>query len=227
MKADFAVSVIVPVYNNAAILAETIRQLTSYLAREFTRYELIFVDDASIDESWSLLKLAAGENPNIRLLRHSINLGQQWASARGAFAAQEAILISVDCDLPCKLEDLKKLAIAASNGIELVLGRRIGGRPRIWWREVGSACVAVLTSLLYSYRIQDFGCSTGAARREVIDRLRGKTPKVIKIQLLEEAHSFAEIEIDASQEIKRTESGYTFRALFRLFWTIIWYKIAR
>lgn len=227
MKADFAVSVIVPVYNNADILPETISQLTSFLSREFKGYELIFVDDGSIDESLSLLELAASENPNIRLLRHKINMGQQRSSADGAFAAQEDILISVDCDLPCKLEDLKNLAIAASNGTELVLGRRTGGRPRVWWRQVGSVCVGLLTSLLYSYKIGDFGCSTGAARRELIDRLRGGTARVIKIQLLEEAKTFAEVDIDASQEIARKKSGYSFFALFRVMWAVIWYKIAK
>lgn len=227
MRADFAVSVVVPVYNNADILPETINRLAEFFSREFISYELIFVDDASTDDSWSLLETAAAKNRNIRLLRHSKNMGQQTASADGAFAAREDILISVDCDLPCTLPDLKKLAIAAAQGTELVLGRRIGGRPRVWWRHLGSFFVGFLSYLLYSYKIRDFGCSTGAARREVIDRLRGGIARVIKIQLLEEAQSFAEVEIDASHEIARKKSGYSFVALFRVMWAIIWYKIAK
>lgn len=231
MKANFGVSVVVPIYNNADILPATIERLSNYFSREFVRYEIIFVDDGSDDDSWHLLQAAAAQNLNIRLLKHEKNLDQQQAVADGSLAAREDIIINVDAHISCALADLKKVALIARQGTELVFGRRTGGPPHAWWRRLGTRFVGWLFRLLYSYPMSDFGCSIGAVRRSLVDRMRQnqKTVRIwlLKVELLRYATTYTEVDIGPSEMPVTRKSGYTLLKLAKRFWAIIWYKVAR
>lgn len=231
MKSDFGVSVVVPVYNNADILPVTIERLADYFSREFFRYEIIFVDDGSRDNSWHLLQAAAGNNANIRLLRHERNLDQQQAVADGSVAANEEIIVNVDAHISCPLDDLKKVALMAHQGTELVFGRRTGGPPNAWWRRLGTRTVSWLFRFLYSYEMSDFGCSIGAVRRSLVDRMRQDQKSVriwlLKLELLRYAASYVEVDIRPPERLMPRKSGYTLFKLAKRFGAIIWYKIAR
>lgn len=231
MRSKFGVSVVVPVYNNADILPVTIQRLTDFFSREFARYEIIFVDDGSDDESWQILQIAASENPKIRLLKHEKNLDQQQAVADGSLAAQEDIIVNVDVHISCALADLKKIALIAYQGTELVFGRRTGGPPHGWWRRLGTRFVGWLFRLLYSYRMSDFGCSIGAVRRSLVDRMRQNQDSVriwlLKVELLRYATSYTEVDIGPPEINRPRKSGYTLLKLAKRFWAIIWYKLAR
>lgn len=231
MKSDFGVSVVVPVYNNADILPATIGRLEEYLSREFKRYEIIFVDDGSDDESWQLLQQAASRNVKIRLLRHEKNLDQQQAVADGSLAAREDIIVNVDAHISCALADLKNIASIAHQGTELVFGRRTGGPAHAWWRRLGTRFVGWLFRLLYSYQMSDFGCSIGAVRRGLVDRMRQNQNSVriwlLKVELLRYAESYTEVDIGPPELVRPRKSGYTLLKLAKRFWAIIWYKLAR
>ncbi|MFZ5628406.1 MAG: glycosyltransferase family 2 protein [Spirochaetota bacterium] len=229
MKSKFGVSVVVPVYNNATILPVTIQRLSDFFSREFTRYEIIFVDDGSDDESWQLLQAAASGNPKIRLLKHEKNLDQQQAVADGSLAAREDIIVNVDAHISCALADLKKVALIAHQGTELVFGRRTGGPPHGWWRRLGTRLVGWLFRLLYSYEMSDFGCSIGAVRRSLVDRMRQNQNSVriwlLKVELLRYATSYTEVDIGPPEISMPRKSGYTLLKLAKRFWAIIWYKL--
>jgi glycosyltransferase involved in cell wall biosynthesis len=229
MKADFGVSVVIAVYNNADILPETIRRLTDFFTHEFLRFELIFVDDGSTDDSWRLLEAAAATDARIRVLRHEKNLDQQHAVANGALAAREDIIINVDADLPCALTDLKKVALMAANGTELVFGRRIGGPAQSWWRRCGTRFGGWLFRLLYSYPMHDFGCSTGAVRRTLIERMRDKPVRIwlLKVELLRCAKSYVETDIRPSEIQTRRRSAYSMAKLLKRFFAIFRYKLSK
>ena len=230
MKSKFGVSVVVPVYNNADILLTTIKRLTDFFSREFLRYEIIFVDDGSDDASWQLLQIAAAKNNRIRLLRHEKNLDQQQAVADGSLAAREDVIVNVDAHISCALDDLKKVALIAHGGTELVFGRRTGGPPTAWWRRLGTRFVGWLFRLLYSYEMSDFGCSIGAVRRSLVDRMRQNRDSVriwlLKVELLRYAESYTEVDIGPPEIIRPRKSGYTLLKLAKRFWAIIWYKLA-
>lgn len=231
MSNRFNVSVVVPVYNNADILPITISRLADFLSTEFARYEIIFVDDGSDDDSWQLLQIAAKNNPRIRLLKHETNLDQQQAVADGSLAAREDIILNVDAHLSCALADLKKVALIAHQGTELVFGRRTGGPPQAWWRRLGTRFVGWLFRLLYSYQMSDFGCSIGAVRRSLVDRMRQDQNAVriwlLKLELLRFATSYTEVDIGPPERNIRRKSGYTLLKLAKRFWAIIWYKVSR
>jgi glycosyltransferase involved in cell wall biosynthesis len=216
MRDKFGVSLVVPVYNSAAFLPSTIAALTDYLAREFTNYELIMVDDGSVDQSLSLIRSAADKNKNIRLLVHEKNLGQQQALAHGFLAASNAIVLSVDADLPCELTDLKKIAKIVHGGTELVFAKRIVQIRRAWWRTLGSNVANVIFRLIYPFEIQDIGCGLVAMRPSLIEKLRSqkRSTGLIKLDLLLAAESYIQMDIRSRAP---TASSYSFFKLLKLF----------
>ena len=220
MRDIFGVSVVVPVYNSAAFLQGTIAALTDYLALEFAHYELIMIDDGSVDESLSLMRAAADKNKNIRLLIHASNLGQQQSLADGFLAARNTIVLAVDADLPCELTDLKKIARIVHDGTELVLGRRIVQIRRAWWRILGSMVANIIFRLLYPFEVHDFGCGLAAMRPSLIDKLRNqkRSTGLMKLDLLRVAESYTQIDIKSRAP---TASSYSFFKLLRLFWIMV------
>lgn len=229
MKAPFGVSVVVPVFNNADVLPSTISCLMDFFSAEFDRYELIFVDDGSRDNSRRLLEEAVLRHKNIRAIYHHENQGQQRSIADGALAAAEEVILSIDADLPCILSDLKKMAFIAAQGTDLVLGRRMGGPRRIWWRRMGSFCASVLLRIMYSFKVRDFGCSTCAVRRDFVDRLRNKSHelRVLKIQLLQYSRNYIEIDINLPESMPERESGYSLLRLFHLVLSVVRFRITK
>jgi undecaprenyl-phosphate 4-deoxy-4-formamido-L-arabinose transferase len=221
------VSVVIPVFNNSEILDSNIRKLTIFLSKEFADYELILVDDKSTDRSADMLRAAASQNAKIRVLWHHTNRGQQWAIANGALMARENTVIVIDADLPCLLSDLKKIALLTAAGTELVLCRRAGALSRPWFRRAGSLLASKLCRLLFRYGISDFGCSTGAVRRELIERVRVRASdlKLLKIQLLQHANSFVETEITVPPVAQGASSAYSFAKLVSILWSIAKYRI--
>lgn len=223
MRAQFGVSLVVPVYNSAAFLPGTIAGLTDYLAREFKRYELILVDDGSVDESLSLMQAAADKNKNIRLIIHESNLGQQQSLADGFLAARNAIVLSVDADLPCEMTDLKKIAHIVHNGRELAFGRRTGRIHAEWWRTFGSMVANVIFRLIYPFEVQDIGCGLLAMRPSLVEKLRNqrRSTGLIKLDLLLAAESCVQMEIKSRAP---ATSSYSFLKLLKLFWLMVTYR---
>lgn len=228
-RADFAISVVVPVFNNSSILPETIDTLSNFLSESFAAYELIFVDDGSSDNSWQLLIEAKDANQNIVLFRHEKNLDQPAAVVTGCAGAKFDVIANIDADLPLDLRDFKLIAEKAFAGTELVYGIRVGFSGRSWWRRLGSFLVRHLFRLLYDYPMTDFGNSAGAVRRSLIERMRRQPFKVwmLKIELMRHAESYAEIEVRPPNHNLESRSSYSLRKLGKRFFAVIWYRIIR
>ena len=95
-----AVSVVVPVYGNAS----TLRELASRIANALTDYELIFVNDASPDDSASVLA-----SLDARVITHSNNRGQNAAVLTGFFNAHGETIVVLDADLQDPPEAIPEL----------------------------------------------------------------------------------------------------------------------
>jgi len=99
MNNNILISVIIPVYNEAAIAAETATSLILYLDNKFLEknYEIIFSDDGSTDDTVKIINLI--DHPKIRIVSHAPNHGKGSAVRDGMFAANGEIALFTDCDL--------------------------------------------------------------------------------------------------------------------------------
>jgi dolichol-phosphate mannosyltransferase len=112
-------SVVVPVYNEAAVLPELSTRLATVLPACAASYEIVYVDDGSSDESPAIL-LAAAADPSVRVLRLSRNFGHQAAVTAGIEHARGAAIVVIDADLQDPPEVIPQLVQAWRAGFDVV-----------------------------------------------------------------------------------------------------------
>ncbi len=113
-------SVVVPVYNERAVLAELEQRLFAVLAATCPDHEVIFVDDGSLDESPAILLAAAERNPRVRVIRFSRNFGHQAAVTAGIEHARGRAVVVIDADLQDPPEVIPELVAKWREGFEVV-----------------------------------------------------------------------------------------------------------
>jgi polyisoprenyl-phosphate glycosyltransferase len=119
-------SVVVPVYGCAGCLTALHERLTASVAEIVSDYELVFVDDRSIDGGWDVLQRLAASDPRVRAFRLSRNFGQDAAITAGLAQARGDWAVVMDCDLQEAPEDIPRLWAAAGEGYEVVRAVRRG-----------------------------------------------------------------------------------------------------
>jgi undecaprenyl-phosphate 4-deoxy-4-formamido-L-arabinose transferase len=116
------ISVVVPVYNSAAILPNFVARLGPVLRALGQPHELILVNDGSRDDSWEVVRRLAGEQDWIRGIGMMRNYGQHNALLAGIRAARFATTITMDDDLQHPPEELPGLLAAFAPGIDVLYG---------------------------------------------------------------------------------------------------------
>jgi dolichol-phosphate mannosyltransferase len=159
-----ALSVVVPVYNeeaNLPILQEELRGALSGLD-----YEVVFVDDGSVDRTAERIETA----PNIRLIRFEKNSGQSAAIYAGLTATRGATVVIIDGDLQNDPADIPKLLVEIARGADLVCGYRIKRRDTVAKRLTSRVANAV-RSRYTKDGVRDTGCTLKAMQRECVSAL--------------------------------------------------------
>lgn len=123
-------SIVVPCYNEEAVLPETISRLGA-LKRELIAdqhiapdSEIILVDDGSRDRTWALIEQASAADPCVRGIKLSRNRGHQAALIAGLFGAEGDAVVSVDADLQDDLNAIREMVAACGKGADVVYGVR-------------------------------------------------------------------------------------------------------
>nr|WP_260432544.1 glycosyltransferase family 2 protein [Burkholderia sp. Bp9140] len=125
-----ALNLVIPCFNEEAVLPETVRRLTILLDR-LTRDGIIdrasgvtFVDDGSRDRTWSLIEGFHAADPRIHGLKLSRNHGHQNALLAGLMKVNGDVLISLDADLQDDLDAIPRMLGEYQSGAEIVFGVR-------------------------------------------------------------------------------------------------------
>src|SRR5450755_2876596 len=125
---EIELSVVVPVYGCGDCLVALHDRLTRSVATITDRYELVFVDDRSLDDGWGVLQRLARSDGHVRALRLSRNFGQDAAITAGLSEARGSRVVVMDCDLQEAPEDIPRLWTAAQEGADVVRTVRRGRR---------------------------------------------------------------------------------------------------
>ena len=162
-----ALSVVVPVKDEAANVGPLAREIAAALAPE-AAHEIIFIDDGSSDGTGEALAMLKSEIPALRVLRHARNLGQSRGIRSGVAAAKGDIIITLDGDGQNDPADIPKLLriLEAEPGVGLVSGVRTR-RKDTASRRLASKIGNGLRNWLLKDGAADTGCGLKAFRREV------------------------------------------------------------
>lgn len=165
-----ALSVVVPVYNEARTLVDLHQRLARTLKEVGRPWEVLFVDDGSTDESRDILRALRAQDPAVRVIRFNRNYGQHAAVFAGLEHARGEVVVTLDADLQNPPEEIPRLLQPIDAGVEVVGGRRVDRRDP-WLRRVASWTANRLTSLAVGVRMRDYGCMLRAYRRPVVERI--------------------------------------------------------
>jgi dolichol-phosphate mannosyltransferase len=158
------ISVVVPLFNEEESIAILQTELSAALTG--LDYEIVFVDDGSVDRTAERIKTA----PNIRLIRFEKNSGQSAAIYAGLTAARGAIVIIIDGDLQNDPADIPKLLAEIARGADLVCGYRVTRQDTLVKRATSRIANAV-RSRYTKDGVRDTGCTLKAMRRECVRTL--------------------------------------------------------
>ena len=140
------VSIVIPVFNEAAGLAELLEKIH---ALKLAQAELIVVDDGSSDCS-AEIALKAGAN----VIRHPYNIGNGAAVKSGMRAARGRLIVLMDGDGQHKPEDIPKLLAEAAN-YHMVVGARAKGSKLRFHRYAANVVYNLLASYVTQFKIKD------------------------------------------------------------------------
>ncbi len=119
------ISVVIPVYNEAANLPDLWTRLAAVMKQVARPWEVVFIDDGSSDDSLKMLKQFADEMPgHVRVVELSRNFGQHSAILAGFKQSKGDIVVTLDADLQNPPEEIPRLMHAIDEGNDVVGGWR-------------------------------------------------------------------------------------------------------
>jgi len=212
-------SIVIPIYNMAAIVPDISARLLPILSDAAASYEIVLVDDGSRDDSWAAI-VAAAAHPAIKGVKLSRNFGQQIAVSAGVANARGNYLIVMDGDLQNPPEAVPEILARLKAGDDMVytVSRTRNNRRDQWTSQL---FWMVLTRLLGVDIIKDQLMMRGMSRRfaQLYDSYPELTRTVAGISRdIGMRHSVLEVE---NQHRASGRSGYNFLKRFNLMLNII------
>ena len=172
MTFDKDISIVVSLYNENESLPELVSWISSVMSREKYVYELILVDDGSIDGSWdTILKLAEG-NSNIRGIRFRRNYGKSAALYHGFDAALGRVVITMDADLQDSPEEIPEMyRMVTEEGWDIVSGWKKKRFDNKFTKNIPSKLYNWTARKITGIKLHDMNCGLKAYRNEVVKNI--------------------------------------------------------
>lgn len=189
---------VVPLYNEADSIQPLTLELVDSLDRLTERWEIIFVDDGSADQTFEQLRALTRSESRIRVVRLTQNFGQTAALQAGFSMARAGIIVSMDGDLQNDPKDLSKVIGKLEEGYDAVSGWRRSRKDTFLTRKVPSWCANWMLSRITGVRLHDTGCALKAYRSPIVARLDlySDMHRFIPILAAHSGASICEIEVN-------------------------------
>lgn len=162
-------SIVIPVYNERESLRTLCERLDRVLDTIDGESEIILVDDGSVDGTSEELRRLVPEFRRLRAIELRRNFGQTAALAAGFDSARGFAVVTMDGDLQNPPEEITKLLAKLDEGYDLVSGWRANRQDNFLLRVLPSRIANWIIGRLTGTRLNDYGCSLKAYRREIIE----------------------------------------------------------
>lgn len=160
-------SVVVPIFEEEQNIEPLYRELKGVLDGMDIASEILFIDDGSRDDSFTLLKQIQQEDKDVRVIRFRRNFGQTAAMAAGFQYAEGDIIVTMDGDQQNDPHDIPRMLEKIGEGYDLVSGWRYDRKDKYWSRRMPSILANKLISRTTDVQLHDYGCTLKALRKEV------------------------------------------------------------
>ncbi len=166
-----AISVVLPVFNEAAILGELYRRVKAVLESTGLPHEIIFVNDGSRDASWATILSLSTADRRVKAINLSRNFGHQLAITAGIDVSAGETVVVMDSDLQDPPELIPQMWVKYKEGFDVVYAQRRKRDGETWFKR---ATAAVFYRLIRKMSTIDVPVDTGDFRlmsRRVVDDL--------------------------------------------------------
>ncbi len=168
-------SIVVPAFNEAARLEQSLRKIVEYLRERREASEVLVVDDGSQDNTAAIAREVAGESApvSVRVIRYDENRGKGYAVRLGLLEAQANVVLFSDADLSTPITETPRLIDPIRNGeFDLTFGSRALDRKLIgvhqpWRREQGGRVFNLIVRIATGLPFWDTQCGFKAFRMSV------------------------------------------------------------
>jgi glycosyltransferase involved in cell wall biosynthesis len=207
---------VVPVYNEVDNLLTLFEDLGDVLLGLRQPWEVIFVDDGSVDESPLVLRELASKDDKIKVLTLRRNFGQTAATMAGIDHASGEVVVVMDGDGQNDPAEIPALLDKLAEGYDVVSGwrrERHDSRFRVWLSRAANRIISCISGV----RLHDYGCSLKAYRREILRsvRLYGEMHRFIPIYARWQGARVAEIPVNHRPRLAGS-SKYGFERIFKV-----------
>lgn len=153
-------SVIIPAYNESKVIARTIEETIDVIKELNCKYEIIVVDDGSVDNTSEIVdSIAKSDNKNLKLVKNSLNIGKGWSVREGFYNATGDLVVFLDADLnlhPKMIKDF--LSIMERDGSDAVIGSKRHKESKTNYplhRKILSTGYYILSRILFNLPVKD------------------------------------------------------------------------
>ncbi len=215
------ITIIIPVLNEQQSLELLYRELLDVLEGLGKTFELVFVDDGSIDGTYLILERLHQEDNRVKVIQFRRNFGKSAALAAGFSAAQGDIVFTMDGDLQDKPSEIPRFLEKLDTGFDLVSGWKYP-RHDPFGKTLPSRLFNWTVALTTGVQLHDFNCGFKAYRREVTQEiaLYGELHRYTPILAYQKGFQITEIKV-SHRSRKFGQSKYGFRRFARGFFDLL------
>ena len=162
-------SIVIPLLNENESIEELHQWISTSLDKHKYKYEIIFVDDGSTDNSWSVITRLAKKNTNTRGILFSKNYGKSQALHAGFKSSKGEFIITMDADLQDSPEEIHEmLNKLKEKNLDLVSGWKKKRYDSILLKNITSKLFNWAARMVSGIQLHDFNCGLKVYRKEVI-----------------------------------------------------------
>ena len=166
------ISVVIPLLNEEESIKELYDWIAVVLQSNHCSYELIFIDDGSIDSSWQQIEVISQSDPRVKGIRFLKNYGKSQALHAGFEVAQGDVVITMDADLQDNPEEIPELyRLITQEGFDLVSGWKKKRYDSVLTKNMPSKLFNWAARRTSGLHLHDFNCGLKAYQNKVIKNI--------------------------------------------------------
>ncbi|OHE55641.1 MAG: hypothetical protein A2Z47_00195 [Thermodesulfovibrio sp. RBG_19FT_COMBO_42_12] len=167
-----SLSIVIPAYNEEAVIKNTLDRAGKYLEGRYPPYEIIVVCDGCKDNTARLAEEAGKANHRIRVLDRKTNMGKGFSVRQGCLEAKGKYIIFTDADLSTPIDEIEKLLKWLEEGYDIAIGSRGLSESDIqirqpWYRETMGKIFNLFVQAIAIRGISDTQCGFKGFKRDV------------------------------------------------------------
>jgi len=165
-------SIVIPLLNEEESLQELHDWIVSVMNAGNYSYEIIFIDDGSSDNSWTIIEKLSTENPNVKGIRFQRNFGKSQALHAGFAKAQGDVVITMDADLQDNPEEIPELYdMIVNQHYDLVSGWKKKRYDSVVSKNLPSKLFNWAARKTSGVTLNDFNCGLKAYKKTVVKNI--------------------------------------------------------